>query len=57
VNDGISATPETLADGPDRVSHVWRIVLIVLSVQVVLVLLGTVAFSLGLADQPSCGGG
>jgi hypothetical protein len=47
------------APPPAKVSRLWRIVLIVVSVQVVLVLLGTVAFSaLGLADGPTgCGGG
>lgn len=49
-------TPESPA--PAQVSRVWRIVLIVVAVQAVLIALGTVAFSaFGFADQPTCGGG
>jgi hypothetical protein len=53
----MAITPESPA--PAKVSRVWRIVLIVMAVQALLVVLGTVAFSaLGLADGPSgCGGG
>ena len=55
--DPIAMTPESSA--PPKVSRFWRIVLIVLAVQALLVVLGTVAFSaLGLADGPTgCGGG
>jgi len=57
--DSTLVASETPADRPDRVNRVWRIVLIVVAVQGLLILLGTVAFSgLGLGDQPSgCGGG
>jgi amino acid transporter len=51
-----SAAPEV----PAKVSRVWRIVLLVVAVQALLVVLGTVAFSaLGLANDGtgSCGGG
>ena len=48
----------TVAEAPAKVNRFWRIVLIIVAVQAVLVALGTVAFSaLGFADQPSCGGG
>jgi hypothetical protein len=59
VLETIATPPETPADRPDRVSHVWRIVLIVVAVQALLIVLGTFAFAaLGLADQPNgCGGG
>jgi hypothetical protein len=55
----IEAAPAPEAPVPARVSRVWRIVLIVVAAQALLVLLGTVAFSaLGLADEPTgCGGG
>jgi hypothetical protein len=57
VIDPIAMAPE--APPPAKVSRVWRIVLIVVAVQALLVILGTVAFSaLGLADGPTgCGGG
>lgn len=53
----VATTPEPPVSA--KVSRVWRIVLIVVAVQAVLVLLGTVAFSaLGFADQGNgCGGG
>jgi hypothetical protein len=49
----------TAAEIPAKVSRVWRVVLIVVAVQALLVALGTVAFSaLGFADQGNgCGGG
>ena len=54
--DPIAKAPEALP--PAKVSRVWRIVLIVVAVQALLIVLGTVAFSaLGFADQPTCGGG
>jgi hypothetical protein len=54
----IEAPAPAPAEVPAKVSRIWRIVLIVVAVQALLVLLGTVAFSaLGLADQPTCGGG
>jgi hypothetical protein len=54
----IEAPTPPIAEVPAKVSRIWRIALIVVAVQAVLVLLGTVAFSaLGLADQPTCGGG
>ena len=54
--DPIAMAPE--APPPAKVSRFWRIVLIVVAVQAVLVALGTVAFSaFGFADQPTCGGG
>jgi amino acid transporter len=54
----IEAPTQTAREGTPRLRRVWQIVLIVVAVQAVLVLLGTVAFSaLGLADQPTCGGG
>jgi len=56
VIDPIAKAPEAVP--PARVSRVWRIVLIVVAVQALLIVLGTVAFSaLGFADQPTCGGG
>jgi hypothetical protein len=53
----ITATPESPI--PAKVSRKWRILLIVVAVQALLVLLGTVAFSaLGFNDQTGgCGGG
>ncbi len=57
--DSISTAPATPTDGPDKVSHVWRIVLIVVGFQVLLIAAAIFLFSsLGLADGPGgCGGG
>jgi len=59
VLDSISTAPATPTDGPDKVSHVWRIVLIVVGFQVLLIAAAIFLFSsLGLADGPGgCGGG
>jgi len=59
VLDSISTAPATPTDGPDKVSHVWRIVLIVGGFQVLLIAAAIFLFSsLGLADGPGgCGGG
>ncbi len=53
----VATAPESPT--PPKVSRVWRVVLIVVAVQAVLIALGTVAFSaLGFADQGNgCGGG
>ena len=54
----IEAPMPAVAEAPAKVSRFWRIVLIIVAVQAVLVALGTVAFSaFGFADQPTCGGG
>jgi hypothetical protein len=55
-----ATTPEAPADPPVRPSRVWRMVLIVLSVQLVLIAGGMVFFTaLGFANDGagSCGGG
>ena len=58
--DSISTTPETPADGPDKVSHVWRIVLMVVGFQVLAIAAAIFLFSaMGLANDGTggCGGG
>ena len=57
--DSISTAPATPTDGPDKVSHVWRIVLMVVGFQVLVIAAAIILFSsLGLADGPGgCGGG
>ena len=57
--DRISTAPATPTDGPDKVSHVWRIVLMVVGFQVLVIAAAIILFSsLGLADGPGgCGGG
>ena len=58
--EAAAATPETPADPPVRPSRVWRMVLIVVSVQLVVIAAGMLLFTaLGLANDGtgSCGGG
>jgi len=60
VLDSISTAPETPADGPDKVSHVWRIVLMVVAFQALAIVVAVVLFSaMGLANDGTggCGGG
>jgi hypothetical protein len=55
----IDASAGPVPPVPAKVSRFWRVVLIVVAVQALLVVLGTVAFSaLGLGNEPTgCGGG
>jgi len=58
VIEAIAATPEA-ADVPAKASRIWRMVLIVVSVQLVLIAAGMVLFTaMGLANDGtgSCGG-
>ena len=57
--DTISTAPATPTDGPDKVNHVWRIVLMVVGFQVLAIAAAIFLFStLGLANGPGgCGGG
>jgi len=58
VSDAIATAPES-AEAPARPSRVWRMVLIVVSVQLVLIAAGMVLFTaMGLANDGtgSCGG-
>jgi hypothetical protein len=60
VLDSISTTAATPTDGPDKVSHVWRIVLMVVAFQALVIVVAVLLFSgLGLANDPTggCGGG
>jgi hypothetical protein len=60
VLDSISTAPATPTDGPGKVSHLWRIVLMVLAFQVLAIVVAVVLFSaMGLADDGTggCGGG
>jgi hypothetical protein len=59
VIEATATAPDAPADGPDQVSHVWRIVLFVVSVQLAVIALGMLLFSaMGLANDGtgSCGG-
>jgi len=58
VSDALATAPES-AEEPARPSRVWRMVLIVVSVQLVLIATGMVLFTaMGLANDGtgSCGG-
>jgi hypothetical protein len=58
--EATTTPPETLEDRPEKVGRVWRMVLIVVSAQLVLIAAGMVLFSaMGLANDGtgSCGGG
>jgi len=60
VIEATATAPDAPADGPDRVSHVWRIVLFVVAAQLAVIALGMLLFSaMGLANDGtgSCGGG
>jgi len=60
VLDSISTAPATPTDGPDKVSQVWRIVLIVVGFQVLVIAAAIFLFSaMGLANDGTggCGGG
>jgi len=60
VIDAAAATPATPADPPIRPSRLWRMVLIVVSVQLVLIAAGMLFFTaMGFANDGtgSCGGG
>ena len=55
-----ATAPETLADGPDPVRHVWRMVLMVVAFQAIAIVVAVVLFSaMGLANDGTggCGGG
>jgi hypothetical protein len=58
--DAIATSPEAPAEIPAKASRVWRIVLLVVSVQLVLIAVGMILFTaMGLANDGigSCGGG
>jgi hypothetical protein len=58
--EATATPPETPAEVPARVSRVWRMVLLVVSAQLVIIALGMTFFTLsGLANDGtgSCGGG
>jgi hypothetical protein len=58
--DAIATSPEAPAEIPAKASRVWRIVLLVVSVQLVLIAIGMILFTaMGLANDGtgSCGGG
>jgi hypothetical protein len=58
VIDAIATPPESPA--PEQTSRIWRMVLIVVSVQLVLIAAGMILFTaMGLANDGtgSCGGG
>lgn len=58
--DAAAATPATPVDPPIRPSRLWRMVLIVVSVQLVLIAAGMLFFTaMGFANDGtgSCGGG
>jgi len=60
VIEATAATSETPADPPVRPNRVWRMVLIVVSVQLVLIAAGMLFFTaMGFANDGtgSCGGG
>jgi hypothetical protein len=60
VIDAIATPPEAPAEIPAKASRVWRIVLLVVSVQLVLIAVGMILFTaMGLANDGtgSCGGG
>jgi hypothetical protein len=60
VIDAIASPPQAPAEQPAKASRVWRMVLIVVSVQLVLIAAGMILFTaMGLANDGvgSCGGG
>jgi hypothetical protein len=59
VIEATATAPDAPADGPDRVSHVWRIVLFVVAAQLAVIAVGMLLFSsMGFADAGGgCGGG
>ena len=58
--DAIATSPEAPVEVPAKASRIWRMVLIVVSVQLVLIAIGMVLFTaMGLANEGptgSCGG-